>query len=315
MDRASIAAVRGRPGVPDALGRPAHDRHRPARGVPRRDTASNPQQSEASAEALLAGLTLLEPTTFTRDAELAAQYWVIRNGLLASVGGARPSGTSFILEDVCFPPERLAEGALALQELFARHDYDAVIFGHASAGNLHFLVTPWLAGRGRRRALRRVPVRRRGCGDRAVRRVAQGRARHGSQHRAVRRDRVGRHHHRAHARGQAADRPARRAVAGGGAHRRSGRPTCRTSRPPRPSRRSPTDASSAASARASAPSRRVTTTPRQRIALRREMVRQPAGSPVAEELAGAYCVRRGRRPAPATGPAPWPARWGSTPAT
>ena len=36
------------------------------------------------------------------------------------------------------------------------------------------------------------------------------------------------------------------------------------------------------------PSRRVTTTPRQRIALRREMVRQPAGSPVAEELAGAY---------------------------
>ena len=36
------------------------------------------------------------------------------------------------------------------------------------------------------------------------------------------------------------------------------------------------------------PSRRVTTTPRQRIALRREMVRQPQGSPVAEELAGAY---------------------------
>ncbi len=36
------------------------------------------------------------------------------------------------------------------------------------------------------------------------------------------------------------------------------------------------------------PSRRVTTTPRQRIALRREMVRQPEGSPVAEELAGAY---------------------------
>ena len=32
----------------------------------------------------------------------------------------------------------------------------------------------------------------------------------------------------------------------------------------------------------------MTTTPRQRIALRREMVRQPKGSPVAEELAGDY---------------------------
>ena len=68
----------------------------------------------------------------------------MRSGLLASVGGARPSGTSFILEDVCFPPERLADGALDLQALFARHGYAGVIFGHASAGNLHFLITPSL---------------------------------------------------------------------------------------------------------------------------------------------------------------------------
>ena len=120
MDRASIAAVRGRPGVPerwDDLPAPppacwwsSATRRRAVRSSPR------PLPRPCSA-----GMTLLEPTTFTRDAELSAQYWVIRNGLLASVGGARPSGTSFILEDVCFPPERLAEGALALQELFARH--------------------------------------------------------------------------------------------------------------------------------------------------------------------------------------------------
>ncbi len=143
MDRASIAAVRGRPGVPARW----DDLPPTATGLLvefRDETPEQSAQSEAAAHALLAGVTLLEPTTFTRDPELSAQYWVIRNGLLASVGGARPSGTSFILEDVCFPPERLAEGALALQELFARHDYDAVIFGHASAGNLHFLVTPWL---------------------------------------------------------------------------------------------------------------------------------------------------------------------------
>ena len=98
----------------------------------------------AAADAVLAGLTLLEPAQFTTDPAQAAQYWNVRSGLLASVGGARPSGTSFILEDVCFPPERLADGALDLQALFARHDYAGVIFGHASAGNLHFLITPLL---------------------------------------------------------------------------------------------------------------------------------------------------------------------------
>ena len=81
---------------------------------------------------------------FSKDPVVAAQAWNVRNGLLASVGGARPSGSSFILEDVCFPPERLAAGALDLQALFAKHGYAGVIFGHASAGNLHFLITPFL---------------------------------------------------------------------------------------------------------------------------------------------------------------------------
>jgi D-lactate dehydrogenase len=89
-------------------------------------------------------LSLLEPTAFTTDPVQAAQFWKVRSGLLASVGGARPSGSSFILEDICFPPERLADGALDVQALFAKHGYNGVIFGHASAGNLHFLITPSL---------------------------------------------------------------------------------------------------------------------------------------------------------------------------
>jgi FAD/FMN-containing dehydrogenase len=60
------------------------------------------------------------------------------------VGGTRPSGTSLIVEDVCFPPERLADGAVDLQKLFVRHGYDGAVIGHASAGNLHFLITPSL---------------------------------------------------------------------------------------------------------------------------------------------------------------------------
>ena len=142
-DRASLRAVEGKPGVPErwktlpegATGLLVEFR------APDEATRTDAQ---VAADRVLAGLALVEPATFTRDPVLAAQYWNVRSGLLASVGGARPSGTSFILEDVCFPPERLADGALDVQELFRRHGYAGVIFGHASAGNLHFLITPQL---------------------------------------------------------------------------------------------------------------------------------------------------------------------------
>ncbi len=28
--------------------------------------------------------------------------------------------------------------------LFGKHGYEGIVFGHASAGNLHFLITPFL---------------------------------------------------------------------------------------------------------------------------------------------------------------------------
>ena len=142
-DRASLRAVEGKPGVPERWRALPED----ATGLLvefRAASAAARGEAERRARATLAGLRLLEPAEFTTDPALAAQYWTVRSGLLASVGGARPSGTSFILEDVCFPPERLADGALDLQALFARHGYAGVIFGHASAGNLHFLITPSL---------------------------------------------------------------------------------------------------------------------------------------------------------------------------
>ena len=142
-DRASLRAVEGKPGVPDrwkALPPEATallvEFRAPKRGRTRK--------VEPAANATLVGPALLEAAEFTKDPVVAAQYWNVRSGLLASVGGARPSGSSFILEDVCFPPERLAGGALDLQALFAKHGYAGVIFGHASAGNLHFLITPFL---------------------------------------------------------------------------------------------------------------------------------------------------------------------------
>jgi D-lactate dehydrogenase len=286
MDRASIAAVRGRPGVParwDALPDTAA-----ALLVEFRDeTAEKSARSEQVAAEVLAGLDLLEPTDFTRDRDRSVDYWVIRNGLLASVGGARPSGTSFILEDVCFPPDRLAEGALAIQALLARHGYAGVIFGHASAGNLHFLITPSLEGA--------ADVERFDAFLRDVVRVVAGdfggslKAEHGTGRNIAPfladewGPTIARHM-----------RAVKRLIDPRGILAPGVVITSDPEAHLRHLKTAPTIEPVAdrciecGYCEHVCPSRRVTSTPRQRIALRREMMRQPAGSPVARALADSY---------------------------
>jgi len=54
----------------------------------------------------------------------------------------RQTGTTVIIEDVAFPVPQLAEATLALQALLREHGYhEAIIFGHALEGNLHFVFT------------------------------------------------------------------------------------------------------------------------------------------------------------------------------
>jgi D-lactate dehydrogenase len=86
--------------------------------------------------------TLL-PVQFTDVVEEYTQLWNIRKGLFPAVGAVREVGTTVIIEDVAFPLEHLAAATLELQELFAKYDYhEAIIFGHALEGNLHFVFTP-----------------------------------------------------------------------------------------------------------------------------------------------------------------------------
>ena len=62
--------------------------------------------------------------------------------MFPAVGAMRPLGTTVIIEDVAFPIERLAEATLDLQKLLHAHGYhEAIIFGHALEGNLHFVFT------------------------------------------------------------------------------------------------------------------------------------------------------------------------------
>ena len=96
----------------------------------------------ARANELLAGHETIRPIEFTREAEQIELAWRVREGLHGLVGRLRPPGTALIVEDVCVPPERIAEGARDLQALLGDHGFLPGVAGHASAGNLHFMLTP-----------------------------------------------------------------------------------------------------------------------------------------------------------------------------
>jgi D-lactate dehydrogenase len=88
-------------------------------------------------------LSLLHVPTFTNDLREQEYLWKVRKGLFPSVGAVRASGSTVILEDVTFPVAKLGDAILDLQELFKKYNYsNAIIFGHAKDGNIHFVITP-----------------------------------------------------------------------------------------------------------------------------------------------------------------------------
>ncbi len=90
---------------------------------------------------VLANLDLALPAEFTSEPSARAHLWRIRKGLYASVAGARQPGTTALLEDIAVPVPAVVETTRQLSGLFDRHGYGAaVIFGHARDGNLHFML-------------------------------------------------------------------------------------------------------------------------------------------------------------------------------
>lgn len=142
MDRAALRSVQDKPGMPPALAAlPAT-----AAALLIETRAASDGQLASNVEHLktvLDGCDTLEAVQFTDVPEEFAALWKIRKGMFPSVGAVRAAGTTVVIEDVAFPVPRLAEGTVELQELFRRHGYDnAIIFGHALEGNLHFVITP-----------------------------------------------------------------------------------------------------------------------------------------------------------------------------
>ena len=99
--------------------------------------------SRADGERILRASGCRSPRRVTGDARERGHALALRKGLYAAVAGARPPGTTALLEDIVVPvPGCWAAPARELIRLFDRHGYgDSVIFGHAKDGNVHFMLT------------------------------------------------------------------------------------------------------------------------------------------------------------------------------
>ncbi|AVM73020.1 FAD-binding and (Fe-S)-binding domain-containing protein [Magnetospirillum gryphiswaldense] len=141
MDRAALRSVEGKPGMPAMLADLPADAAAllvESRAGDQSDLAAN----IAAIVAALDGIATIGGVSFTTDAVEGAKLWKIRKGLFPAVGAVRPLGTTVIIEDVAFRVEDLAAATTDLQALFAKHFYtEAIIFGHALEGNLHFVFT------------------------------------------------------------------------------------------------------------------------------------------------------------------------------
>ncbi len=141
MDRAALRSIENAPGIPDYIA--TLDEKAAALLVEvRADCPEHLQQQITDIENKLHDFDTLSPLEFSTDTETCQTYWKIRKGLFPAVGAMRAPGTTVIIEDVAFPVQQLADAVLDLQALLRQFDYhEAIIFGHALAGNLHFVFT------------------------------------------------------------------------------------------------------------------------------------------------------------------------------
>ena len=96
----------------------------------------------AGARPVLAGLELEQPADLSADRATHDRLWAMRSGLYTAVAAARRPGTTALLEDVVVPVAALGPTCVELGGLFEQYGYrDAVIFGHAKDGNIHFMIT------------------------------------------------------------------------------------------------------------------------------------------------------------------------------
>ncbi len=141
LDRPALRSVQDKPGLPPLIMTLGEDAAALLIEV-RSATVDVLNERISAVHAAMAGIVTVEPLQFSTDPATCEMYWKVRKGTFPSVGAMRRTGTTVIIEDVAFPIAALADATLDLQALLRRHGYDeAIIFGHALEGNLHFVFT------------------------------------------------------------------------------------------------------------------------------------------------------------------------------
>ncbi len=141
LDRPALHSVENKPGLPPVireLGEVAAALLIEVRAA----TVDGINDKIAAVHAAMQGVATVEPMQFSTDPATCEMYWKVRKGTFPSVGAIRRTGTTVLIEDVAFPIASLADATLDLQAILRHHGYhEAIIFGHALEGNLHFVFT------------------------------------------------------------------------------------------------------------------------------------------------------------------------------
>jgi D-lactate dehydrogenase len=141
MDRASLRSVEVKEGMPEYLKSLGPEATALLVETRAGDAACLARQMAEAAE-MLSGIPTVLPIAFTDRKAEYDKLWLVRKGLFPAVGAVRRVGTTVVIEDVVFPIERLADATLSLERMMRKHGYgDGILFGHALDGNLHFVFT------------------------------------------------------------------------------------------------------------------------------------------------------------------------------
>ena len=77
---------------------------------------------------------------FSSDASNRESLWKIRKGLYPTVGALRKIGTTVITEDIAVDVQNFSDIVDDMKNIFKSYGFnDAVTFGHAKDGNLHYV--------------------------------------------------------------------------------------------------------------------------------------------------------------------------------
>ena len=139
IDREALRSVENDKGVPQVI-----------KSLPAGVTALLVEITDQSDDALfrkeqtilseLKAYKAVAPHVFSHDAAEILSLWKVRKGIFPSVGANRKPGTTVFIEDVAFAMPKLPAALRDLRIMLDKFKYtDAVIYGHANDGNVHFI--------------------------------------------------------------------------------------------------------------------------------------------------------------------------------